>query len=200
MLHTLELFFLEPATTLTQLQKICKLAIDKNCTQLTVPPLLIKQSAEYLSGTGIQISAPVGYPYGWSAIESKLSEIILAIVDGAAEIDFFINLTALKNQDWQYLAKELNMALTIVRKQGKRINIVIEAHLLTEDEITKCCDLYGVAGVDCITVNTGFGEVPHQSLIESIRNQLTEAIPLKCIVPDNAVVSSLINRYALIVK
>jgi len=79
MLHTLELFFLEPATTLTQLQKICKLAIDKNCTQLTVPPLLIKQSAEYLSGTGIQISAPVGYPYGWSAIESKLSEIILGI-------------------------------------------------------------------------------------------------------------------------
>jgi deoxyribose-phosphate aldolase len=38
------------------------------------------------------------------------------------------------------------------------IKIIIESGVLTNDEIIKCCELYGVAGIDYLKTSTGYAE------------------------------------------
>ncbi|RZL40691.1 MAG: 2-deoxyribose-5-phosphate aldolase, partial [Pedobacter sp.] len=149
-----------------------------NC--ITVPPLFIKKAKELLLNETVKISTVIGYPYGWSSIESKVAEIILAMIDGADELEIVINITALKNNDWQYLAKELNTFMSIIRKQQRYINIIIETEYLDKEDITRCCDLYGVAGIDCLSLSTGtqLRSVSFDT-VRLVRNQLAEPVDIK---------------------
>jgi len=176
----LESAFLEPTATIEAMEQFCRDAKEKNALAVTVPPLFIKKVKEEMAGTAIQIAAVIGYPFGWSAIEAKVAEAILAMVDGADELEVVVNITALKNNDWQYLAKEINTLLTIIRRQGKKVCFTIETILLTEEEISRCCDLYGVAGIDGIGVSTGIqNDLPSVQMVQAIRRQLADTVPVK---------------------
>ena len=180
----MELAFLEPTATLAQIENICRRAVDEKYTQLTVPPLFVKKAKELLTGSDITVATVIGYPFGWSAIEAKVAETVLAMIDGADESDIVINITALKNNDWQYLAKEINMLLTIIRKQQKKVCFSIAAALLTEEEITRCCDLYGAAGIDALNLTTGMEkELPSAETIRSVRRQLADPVAIRIVSP-----------------
>jgi deoxyribose-phosphate aldolase len=91
----------------------------------------------------------------------------LAIVDGADELDMVINISAIKNNDWQYLANEINHVMPIVRANSKVIKIIIESGILTDDEIIKCCEIYGLAGIDYLKTSTGYAE--KGATVESVK-------------------------------
>jgi deoxyribose-phosphate aldolase len=123
-----------------------------------VPPLFVKKSKELLEGSGVKVATVIGFPFGYSAIEAKLAEILLAIVDGADELDVVINFTAIKNNDWLYAANEINHLMPVIKKKDKVIKVIIESGVLTQDELLKCCELYGAAGIDYLKTSTGFAE------------------------------------------
>jgi deoxyribose-phosphate aldolase len=77
---------------------------------------------------------------------------------GQMNFDVVINISAIKNNDWQFLASELNTILPIIRNKNKTVKIIIESGILSEEEIIKCCDLYGAAGVDFMKTSTGYAE------------------------------------------
>jgi deoxyribose-phosphate aldolase len=83
---------------------------------------------------------------------------VLAMVDGADELDMVINLVALKNNDWAFLANEINHVMPVVRSKEKVIKIIIESGVLTDEEIIRCCELYGAAGIDYLKTSTGYAE------------------------------------------
>ena len=177
--HT-EYTLLQPGTTLKEIEQLCKKAIEDNVAAVCLPPLLVEKAKSFTSGSAVRIATVIGYPYGYSVIESKVAEIIMAMVDGADELDMVINMTALKNNDWQYLATELNTILPIVRKKEKTIKIIIETGLLSDDEIIKCCDLYGIAGVDYLVLSTGVeAKSPTARLVGLVRSQLADAVNVK---------------------
>jgi deoxyribose-phosphate aldolase len=117
-----------------------------------------KKIEELLLGTNVKVATVIGFPFGYSAVEAKIAEILLAIVDGADELDMVINLIALKNNDWEYLANEINHIMPIIRSKNKVIKIIIESGILTEEEIRKCCELYGAASIDFLKTSTGYAE------------------------------------------
>ena len=91
-----------------------------------------------------------------------------------------INISAIKNNDWQFLANEINTLMPIIRKQQKVIKIIIESGILTNAEIIKCCDLYGAAGVDFLKTSTGYAEVGATlEAVVLIRKHLTNSIKIK---------------------
>jgi deoxyribose-phosphate aldolase len=152
--HTL----LKPVTLLADIKTLCDEAVKYNFAAVCIPPLFVKKTKEFLPESGIKIATVIGFPFGYSAIEAKVAEMILAIVDGADELDMVINITALKNGDWQYLANEINTILPIIKNKQKIIKVIIESGILTDDEIIKCCNLYSAAGVDYIKTSTGYAE------------------------------------------
>ena len=48
--------------------------------------------------------------------------------------------------------------MQVVKSKSKVIKIIIESGLLTDDEIVKCCELYGAAGIDYLKTSTGYAE------------------------------------------
>jgi deoxyribose-phosphate aldolase len=149
---------LKPGTLVSQVETLCEEAIAHGFAAVCVPPMFVKQAKARCLNTGVQTATVIGFPFGYCAVEAKLAEILLAIVDGADELDVVINFTAIKNNDWPYLANEINHLLPVVHGQGKKIKVIIESGVLTDDEIIRCCELYGAAGVDFMKTSTGYAE------------------------------------------
>jgi deoxyribose-phosphate aldolase len=149
---------LKPTTTIGDVEKICAEAIKYQFAAVCVPPLYVKKAKELLGDSSIKVATVIGFPFGYAAIEAKVAELVLAIIDGADELDVVINISAIKNNDWQFLANEINSILPIVKNKNKLIKVIIESGILTDEEIIKCCDLYGAAGVDFLKTSTGYAE------------------------------------------
>jgi len=171
---------LEPTTTLSDIEQLCKEAIEHNFAAVCLPPLFVKKAKEFTSGSLVKVNTVIGFPYGYSAIEAKLAEIILAMVDGADELDMNINITALKNEDWQYLAREINTILPIVQGKGKVLKVVVESSLLSADELIKCCDIYGAAAVNYFSFSTGTTPaLPKTDTVKLVRKHLANPVGIK---------------------
>jgi len=171
---------LKPTTLVADVEMLCKEAIEYSFAAVCVPPLFVQQASALVQGSSVKVATVIGFPFGYSAVEAKVAEAVLAIIDGADELDMVINISALKNNDWQFLANELNAVLSIVRSKNKVIKIIIESGVLTEEEIIKCCDLYGAAGVDFVKTSTGYAE--KGATIEAValmRKHLANTIQIK---------------------
>src|SRR5580698_3254624 len=109
--------FLKPATTFADIKKLCGEANQYHFAAVCVPPPFVKEAKKLTEQTGVKVATVVGFPFGYSAIEAKVAEIVLAMVDGVDELDMVINITALKNNDWQYLANEINAILPFAQNK-----------------------------------------------------------------------------------
>lgn len=168
---------LHPDLKIQEVEKLCKDAVELGISKVCVPPLFVKKTKSLLADSPIKVSTVIGFPFGYSAVEAKVAEIILAILDGADELDVVINIAALKNNDWQYLAQELSAILPVIQNKQKLIKIILETGLLEEEEMIKCCDLYGIAGVNYIVTSTGFSpRGATRETVKLLRKHLAEAI------------------------
>ena len=149
---------LKPTTLLADIEKLCQEAKQYQFAAVCVPPNFVKKAKSLVEGTGVKVATVIGFPFGYAAVEAKIAEIVLAMVDGADELDVVINISAIKNGDWVYLANEINHIMPVVKSKNKVIKVIIESGVLTDNEIIKCCELYGVAGIDYLKTSTGYAE------------------------------------------
>ena len=171
---------LKPTTLTADVETLCKEANENNMAAVCVPPMFVKQAKSLLAKSDVKVATVIGFPFGYSAVEAKLAEILLAIVDGADELDMVINIAALKNNDWQYLAGEINAILPIIRSKKKVLKVIIESGLLTDEEIIKCCDLYGLARVDFLKTSTGYAETGATvHAVKLMRKHLADTVKIK---------------------
>jgi deoxyribose-phosphate aldolase len=158
---------LKPTTTLEDVKQLCMQCVEYDFAAACVPPLYVKLAKQFLGGTDTKVATVIGFPFGYSAIEAKVAETVLAIVDGADELDLVINISAIKNNDWEYLEKEIANIMYIIREKKKVIKIIIESGILLEEEIVKCCQLYAKYGVDFMKTSTGYAE--RGATLEAVR-------------------------------
>jgi deoxyribose-phosphate aldolase len=171
---------LKPTTLVSEVAQICKEAAEYKFAAVCVPPNFVKKAKEFLVGTNVKVATVIGFPFGYSAVEAKLAEIVLAMVDGVDELDVVANISAIKNQDWVYLANELNHIMPVVKSKNNTIKIIIESGILTNDEIIKCCELYGVAGIDYLKTSTGYAEKGASvEAVKLFRLHLPDAVQIK---------------------
>ena len=171
---------LKPTTLIADVEKLCAEAIHYQFAAVCVPPLFIKKSKDLVAGSTVKVATVIGFPFGYSAIEAKVAEVVLAIIDGADELDVVINISAIKNNDWQFLANEINAILPIIKSKGRVIKVIIESGILTVEEIIKCCDLYGAAGVDFMKTSTGYAEKGATiEAVQLLRKHLANNIQIK---------------------
>lgn len=184
---------LQPDTMLSDITSLCNEAILYKYAAVSVPPLFVVKAKDIVQQSDIKVATVIGYPYGYNAIESKLAETLLAIVDGVDEVCMMASTTAIKNNDWQYIASEINTINPIVKRKGKSITVMLETVLLSEEEIIKACDIYGTAGIDFLQVGTGIIEVEQNDNISLIRRHLSDSV--KIIATDNNPSYKLIKEY-----
>ncbi|MGF2410866.1 deoxyribose-phosphate aldolase [Ferruginibacter sp.] len=171
---------LKPTTLIADVEKLCAEAKQYSFAAVCVPPLFVKKAKELTADSNVKVATVIGFPFGYSAVEAKVAEIVLAIIDGADELDMVINISAVKNKDWQFLANEINTVMPIIRGKGKVIKMIIESGILTDEEIITCCDIYGAAGVDFMKTSTGYAEKGATvEAVQLMRKHLPDLIKIK---------------------
>ena len=171
---------LKPTCLVADIEKLCAEAKQYDFAAVCVPPNFVKLAKEKLVGSTVQVATVIGFPFGYSATEAKIAEIILAMVDGADELDVVANITAIKNGDWSAIADEINHIMPIIRSKGKVVKIIIESGVLTDDEIIKCCDIYGIAGIDYLKTSTGYAEKGASvEAVKLFRKHLPDQVQIK---------------------
>lgn len=149
---------LKPVTTLEDIKKLCMEAVEYDFAAVCVPPPFVKLAKTFVGGTNTKVATVTGFPFGYSAIEAKVAESVLAIIDGADELDMVANILAVRNGDWAYLEKEIATIMPLIRNKQRVIKVIIESGILLEEEIIQCCELYARYGVDFVKTSTGYAE------------------------------------------
>jgi deoxyribose-phosphate aldolase len=174
--HTL----LKPSILTAEIEKLCTEAYEYGFAAVCVPPPFVKRSKTILTPTAIKVATVIGFPFGYSVMEAKLAETVMAIVDGADELDMVVNITALKNADWAYLEKEVKVVLEMVRNNNKVLKVIIESGILTQHEIVESCKLYAAAGVDFVKTSTGYAEKGASvEAVQLMRKHLPSTVKVK---------------------
>lgn len=149
--HTL----LKPEATVEQVKKICMEAREYKFASVCVNTYHVPLVSKLLSGSGVRTCCVVGFPLGAMATRAKVEETREAIENGANEIDMVINVGALKSGDYDYVKKDIEALVNVVR--GKAIlKVIIETCLLTDEEKVIACTLSKIAGADFVKTSTGF--------------------------------------------
>jgi deoxyribose-phosphate aldolase len=171
---------LKPTCLVADIEKLCAEAKQYDFAAVCVPPNFVKLAKEKVAGSTVQVATVIGFPFGYSATEAKIAEIILAMVDGADELDVVANISAIKNADWSAIADEINHIMPIIRSKNKLVKIIIESGVLTDDEIIKCCDIYGIAGIDYLKTSTGYAEKGASvEAVKLFRKHLPDQVQIK---------------------
>ena len=158
--HTL----LKAVATWEDIKVLCDEAIKYETASVCVPACYISRIHETY-GDKINICTVVGFPLGYSVTEAKILETRKAIEDGANEIDMVINISDVKNGDFEKVTKEI--AVLKEACGDKILKVIIETCYLTEEEKIAMCKAVTEAGADYIKTSTGFGTAG--ATIEDIR-------------------------------
>ena len=88
---------LKPTCLVADIEKLCAEAKQYDFAAVCVPPNFVKLAKGFVEGSQVKVATVIGFPFGYSATEAKIAEIILAMVDGADELDVVANIAAIKN-------------------------------------------------------------------------------------------------------
>ena len=100
-----------------------------------VNPAYVSFAKKELDGSDVKVVTVVGFPLGANLSEVKAYETKQAIEDGADEIDMVINVSALKDKDYDYV--KLDIATVKAFCEDKPLKVILETDLLDKDEIKK---------------------------------------------------------------
>ena len=149
--HTL----LKAFATEQEILKLCDEAIEYNFKSVCVNPANVKLAKQALEGTDVLVCTVIGFPLGANVPEIKALEAMMAIRDGADEIDMVINVGKAKEHDYAYIEKEI--ALVVASSASKCVKVIIETCYLTDEEKVECCLAAKRANATFVKTSTGFG-------------------------------------------
>ena len=137
-----------------ELLKLFEEAKKYNFKGVCVNPVNVETAKKYLKDTDVKVVTVVGFPLGANISEVKAFEAQRAIQDGADEIDMVINVSKLKDKDYDFVKKDIE---SVKKACGDTaLKVILETDLLTGDEIKKACELCVEAKADFVKTSTGF--------------------------------------------
>lgn len=137
-----------------ELIKLFEEAKKFNFKGVCVNPVNVSVAKKALKDTEIKVVTVVGFPLGANLSSVKAFETQQAVKDGADEIDMVINVSKLKDKDYDFVISDIKAVK--IACDGKPLKVILETDLLDRDEIQKACELCVEAGADFVKTSTGF--------------------------------------------
>lgn len=175
--HTL----LKPDATKEMLDALLKEAIDNDFLGVCVNPINIKYAKSILQDTDVKVVTVIGFPLGANLTEIKAQETKLAIIDGADEVDMVINVSALKDKNYDFVLKDIKAVVKAA--DNIPVKVIIETDLLTPDEVAKATELVCEGKAQFVKTSTGFVKNGVGAKVEDVK-----------------IMSEIANEYGLQVK
>ena len=119
-----------------------------------INPAYVKLAKENLKDNDVKVVTVIGFPLGANRSDVKAFEASKAVEDGTDEIDMVINVTAIKNKDYDFVVNDIKAVKAACK--DKPLKVILETDLLEKDEIKKACELCVEAKADLVKTSTGF--------------------------------------------
>ncbi|MCM1265869.1 MAG: deoxyribose-phosphate aldolase [Candidatus Gastranaerophilales bacterium] len=161
--HTL----LKQDATKAEFEKLYQEAIDNKFFGVCVNPAYVKDAKAFLDGSDVKIVTVIGFPLGANTSELKAFEAKEAIANGADEIDMVINVSKLKDKDYEYVLNDIKAVKSV--SSNNNLKVILETDLLTQDEIKKACEICIEAKADLVKTSTGFVKGGVGAKVEDVR-------------------------------
>ena len=166
-------------TSISDVRSLCKQAILNNYRAVCVNSGYVRTCYEELrNNRDILIVSTAGFPTGGGSFKAKVYEAILAAEEGAKEIDFVINIGLLKDRKDKDLKSEIK---DVVRntKGLAEVKIIIEAPLLTPEEIVRASTMAVEEGAAFVKSATGFNGETTEDMIKLIKKTVGKSAKVK---------------------
>src|SRR5436189_2365988 len=174
--HTL----LRPIGTATDIRKLCTEAIEYGMSAICIFPSYIPMARTLLKDTRVKIATVIAFPFGVTFTEIKEAEMRSSAARGGDEMDFVINIAALKSGDDKSIEEEMQYLTAKARTLGVITKFIIETAYLTDDEKIRACKIANRVKPDFMKTSTGYG--PSGATVEDVRltrNTLLPEIQIK---------------------
>ena len=143
--------------TEAHMKKLCDEARAYNFAMVAVNSVQVKLCKKFLKDTDVHVGAAIGFPLGQTTIASKVFETVDAIQNGADEIDYVINITELKDGNYDYIREEMRQIVAECRKANVISKVIFKNCYLTQEEKEILCKIALEVKPDFIKTSTGFG-------------------------------------------
>ena len=173
--HTL----LDPTATKDRIEKLCHEAIEYGFHTVCMNTRWIPFASEILHNTQVKIDGVAGFPLGADSTKIKVAQAKDAIFAGADEIDMVADLASIIEGDHKYLRNDIASVLNACRsmKPPVILKVIIEAAVLTDEQIIAVCKVAQEVGVDFVKTSTGLNAAGGAS-VEAVK-LMKESAP-KC--------------------
>ncbi len=102
----------------------------------------------------LHVATVVGFPSGAVKANVKAQEAAQAVADGADEVDMVVNLSLVKQGDWEGVESEIQEVRDAI--PDAVLKVIIESAALTDEEIKATCIAAKEANANFVKTSTGF--------------------------------------------
>lgn len=144
---------LGPETTPTDVAELVEEAAEYGMN-ICVPPCYVPEATRSATADRT-IATVIGFPHGQNAPGAKREEAIVAVEDGADELDFVINVGRLRAGETGLVQDDIDETVDAV---DVPVKVIIETALLTDEEKHAACQAATAAGAAMVKTSTGFAD------------------------------------------
>lgn len=175
--HTL----LKADATKEQVKELCQEAEVNHFATVCVNPDYVSYCSALLKDTDVKVCTVIGFPLGANPIEVKVFEAKLALEKGAEELDYVINISNVKNGEFDKVKEEME-CITAVKSihSDLIIKAIFEVCYLTDAEIAQVSEIAKEIGIDYVKTSTGFGSGgASENAVEVMKKTVGEKVKVK---------------------
>jgi deoxyribose-phosphate aldolase len=169
--HTL----LRPIGTTTDVRRLCSESVKYGMAAVCLFPYYIPIARDLLKDTRVKIATVIAFPFGVTFTEIKEAEMRASAARGADEMDFVINIAALKSGADKIVEEEMHYLIARSRTLGVHTKFIIETAYLSEDEKVRVCKIANRVRPDFMKTSTGYG--PSGANVADVRLMRANLLP-----------------------
>ncbi len=136
------------------IEKLCREALEYKFRGICVNPLWVPLVSKLLRKTSVKTISVCDFPLGSSLTEIRKKEAEIIVKSGAEEIDLVMQISFLKSKKYGDIEKDIREIANIIHPYGT-LKVIIEAPLLSDEEIATATEIAENAGADFIKSGTG---------------------------------------------
>ncbi|MCJ1908292.1 deoxyribose-phosphate aldolase [Planococcus ruber] len=175
--HTL----LKADATKEQVKELCQEAEVNHFATVCVNPDYVPYCSALLKDTDVKVCTVIGFPLGANPIEVKVFEAERALEEGAEELDYVINISDVKNGEFDKVKEEMKRITALKSTHSDLIiKAIFEVCYLTDTEIAQVSNIAKEVGIDYVKTSTGFGSGgASEKAVEIMKNTVGEKVKVK---------------------
>jgi deoxyribose-phosphate aldolase len=148
-------------------ERLCGEALRHGFAAVCVNPVYLPVVVPLLAGSRVAACTVVDFPLGAGSARDKAAQAEAALEAGARELDVVQPVGLVKAGRFRDVREHLQAVIGPARQAGATVKVILEAALLTGDELERSCRIAVEAGAQFVKTSTGFG--PGGATVELVR-------------------------------